>query len=110
MENTSLPEEIIFRSSYQITKQEISEFCRIIGNQAELYVHATDGKLKAPMDFAIVAGWKAVIKSIFPQCIDGDLLRLVHLSNEFRMIESNRILQVIFFFFLKQKKNCHLLI
>ena len=47
----------------------------------------------APMDFAIVVGWKAVIKSIFPDCVDGDLLKLVHLSNEFRMLESNRHLQ-----------------
>ncbi|PUU78407.1 fatty acid synthase beta subunit [Tuber borchii] len=39
----------------------------------------------APMDFAIVLGWKAIIKAIFPKAIDGDLLKLVHLSNSFRM-------------------------
>ncbi|EEB87574.1 hypothetical protein MPER_15032, partial [Moniliophthora perniciosa FA553] len=42
--------------------------------------------VNAPMDFAIVAGWQAIIKSIFPSSIDGDLLRLVHLSNSFRMV------------------------
>ena len=38
------------------------------------------------MDFAIVAGWKAITKPIFPRKIDGDLLKLVHLSNGFRML------------------------
>ena len=38
------------------------------------------------MDFAIVVGWKAITKPIFPRSIDGDLLKLVHLSNGFRMV------------------------
>lgn len=38
------------------------------------------------MDFAIVVGWKAITKPIFPRAIDGDLLKLVHLSNGFRML------------------------
>ena len=33
------------------------------------------------------------MKSIFPQAINGDLLRLVHLSNGFRMVEGARPLQ-----------------
>jgi fatty acid synthase subunit beta len=67
--------------------------------------------VKAPMDFAIVTGWKAsssydsivldidlctqaIMKSIFPSVIDGDLLKLVHLSNGFRMVEGATSLQV----------------
>ena len=38
------------------------------------------------MDFAIVIGWKAIMKAIFPKTIDGDLLRLVHMFNGYRMI------------------------
>ena len=38
------------------------------------------------MDFAIVIGWKAIIKAIFPKSVDGDLLKLVHLSNGYKMI------------------------
>ena len=38
------------------------------------------------MDFAIVVGWKAIMKPIFLRTIDGDLLKLVHLSNGFRML------------------------
>jgi fatty acid synthase subunit alpha, fungi type len=34
------------------------------------------------------------MKSIFPAAIDGDLLKLVHLSSSFRMIEGTRLLQV----------------
>ena len=34
----------------------------------------------------IVTGWQAIMKAIFPETIDGDLLKLVHLSNGFRMI------------------------
>jgi hypothetical protein len=31
--------------------------------------------------------FQAIIKSIFPSVIDGDLLKLVHLSNGFKMVE-----------------------
>src|SRR5204863_4212101 len=47
----------------------------------------------APMDFAIVVGWKSIIKAIFPKSIDGDLLKLVHLSNGFRMTPGSRPLK-----------------
>ena len=47
----------------------------------------------APMDFAIVVGWKSIIKAIFPKSIDGDLLKLVHLSNGFRMLPGARALK-----------------
>jgi fatty acid synthase subunit alpha len=34
------------------------------------------------------------MKSIFPGAIDGDLLKLVHLSNSFRTVEGAKPLQV----------------
>jgi fatty acid synthase subunit alpha len=34
------------------------------------------------------------MKSIFPGAIDGDLLKLVHLSNSFRMVEGAKPLEV----------------
>jgi fatty acid synthase subunit beta len=46
------------------------------------------------MDFAIVVGWKAITKPIFPRKIDGDLLKLVHLSNGFRMLPGATPLKV----------------
>lgn len=63
----------------------IADFCHSVGNAHEAYVETADKPRSAPMDFAIVVGWKAIIKAIFAKAIDGDLLRLVHLSNGFRM-------------------------
>lgn len=37
---------------------------------------------------------QAIMKSIFPTAIDGDLLKLVHLSNGFRMVDGAKPLQV----------------
>ncbi|KXN64626.1 hypothetical protein CONCODRAFT_26600, partial [Conidiobolus coronatus NRRL 28638] len=47
----------------------------------------------APLDYAIRLGWLAIIKTIFPKEIDGDLLKLVHLSNGFRQFDNVRPLQ-----------------
>ena len=71
--------------STTITTDAINDFVHAVGNTGEAFV-ARPGKITyAPMDFAIVVGWKAITKPIFPRKIDGDLLKLVHLSNEFRM-------------------------
>jgi fatty acid synthase subunit alpha len=40
----------------------------------------------APLDFAIVVGWKSIVSALQSKEIDGDLLRLVHLSNEFKVV------------------------
>lgn len=73
---------------------EIKEFCQAVGNQAEIYVDRGQKIIHAPMDFAIVVGWKAIIKAIFPKVIDGDLLKLVHLSNGFRVLDGADLLSV----------------
>lgn len=69
-----------------ITGEEINDFVHAVGNTGEAFVDRPDKVVYAPMDFAIVVGWKAITKPIFPRTIDGDLLKLVHLSNRFRMI------------------------
>jgi len=91
----------------------ISEFCHSVGNRSGAYVEKVSqaifhslmlfrtsshlfqaGKAPlAPMDFAIVVGWKSIIQAIFPKSIDGDLLKLVHLSNSFRMLPGARPLK-----------------
>ncbi|KAK0629611.1 acyl transferase domain-containing protein [Bombardia bombarda] len=68
-----------------ITSEAINEFVHAVGNTGEAFVDRPEKIMYAPMDFAIVVGWKAITKPIFPRTIDGDLLKLVHLSNEFRM-------------------------
>ena len=69
-----------------VTSEAINDFVHAVGNKGEAFVSRPGKEVYAPMDFAIVVGWKAIMKAIFPKAIDGDLLRLVHLSNSFRML------------------------
>jgi fatty acid synthase subunit beta, fungi type len=69
-----------------VTGEAINDFVHAVGNTGEAFVDRQGKVMYAPMDFAIVVGWKAITKPIFPRTIDGDLLKLVHLSNEFRML------------------------
>ncbi|KAJ1924023.1 fatty acid synthase alpha subunit Lsd1 [Tieghemiomyces parasiticus] len=71
----------------RVDRKDIQAFCRAVGNQAEWYVDRGQPDLPAPVDFAIVVGWQAIIKALFPRFINGDLLRLVHLGNGFRLVE-----------------------
>jgi fatty acid synthase subunit beta len=69
-----------------VTSEAINDFVHAVGNAGEAFVDRPGKEVFAPMDFAIVVGWKAITKPIFPRAIDGDLLKLVHLSNGFRMV------------------------
>lgn len=69
-----------------VTSEAINDFAHAVGNHGEAFIDRPGKIMYAPMDFAIVVGWKAITKPIFPRTIDGDLLKLVHLSNEFRMM------------------------
>ena len=69
-----------------VTSQAIADFVHAVGNTGEAFVERPGKTVLAPMDFAIVVGWKAITKPIFPRSIDGDLLKLVHMSNGFRMV------------------------
>lgn len=65
----------------------MKNFVHIIGNNADAYLRGGEkGTIEAPMDFAIVSGWKPLVMALLLKEIDGDLLRLVHLSNEFRIL------------------------
>jgi fatty acid synthase subunit beta len=44
-------------------------------------------KLEAPLDFAIVVAWRAIMGALLRQRVDADLLRLVHLSNSYRVLD-----------------------
>lgn len=85
-----MPEDLKVTDTFKTGKTKvdaaaISEFCHSVGNRSEAYVEKPGKEPLAPMDFAIVVGWQSIIKAIFPKSIDGDLLKLVHLSNGFRM-------------------------
>jgi fatty acid synthase subunit beta, fungi type len=68
-----------------VSGEAINDFVHAVGNTSEAFVDRSGKVMNAPMDFAIVVGWKAITKPIFPRTIDGDLLKLVHLSNQYRM-------------------------
>ena len=89
--NEKVPFETPATSTFEggratVTSQKIADFVHAVGNTGEAFVDRPGKEVFAPMDFAIVVGWKAITKPIFPRSIDGDLLKLVHLSNGFRMI------------------------
>ncbi|KAL8701009.1 MAG: hypothetical protein Q9224_000701 [Gallowayella concinna] len=69
-----------------VSSKAIADFVHAVGNTGEAFVERPGKEVFAPMDFAIVVGWKAITKPIFPRVVDGDLLKLVHLSNGFRMV------------------------
>ncbi|VEU23428.1 DEKNAAC104691 [Brettanomyces naardenensis] len=72
--------------STTITSKDIVELTHAVGNSCEYFVPRPDREQLAPMDFAIIIGWKAIMKAIFPKTVDGDILKLVHLSNSYRML------------------------
>eukprot|EP01117_Protostelium_nocturnum_P000846 TRINITY_DN1109_c0_g1_i4.p1 TRINITY_DN1109_c0_g1~~TRINITY_DN1109_c0_g1_i4.p1 ORF type:complete len:3931 (+),score=1672.78 TRINITY_DN1109_c0_g1_i4:607-12399(+) len=84
-------EETFKGEAVKIDEAELESFCGITG--ASLQRNA-QGKLSVPMDFSIRLGWESIMKATFPSEIDGDLLRLVHLSNSFEWIEGSSPLAV----------------
>jgi acyl dehydratase len=76
-----------------ISASDVEAFCAVVGNQQEEFKTVRTDEVMAPMDFAIVTGWQAIMKAIFPSAIDGDLLKLVHLSNGFKVIPGSRPLK-----------------
>lgn len=90
-ENATVPFDKSLNTSFSggqatVTSEAINDFVHAVGNTGEAFVDRPGKEVLAPMDFAIVVGWRAIIQPIFPRKIDGDLLKLVHLSNSFRML------------------------
>ncbi|KAH9936447.1 uncharacterized protein B0H18DRAFT_1113832 [Fomitopsis serialis] len=55
-----------------------------VGSRGEAFKTGRTDRGEAPMESAIVVGWQAIMKAILPTAVDGDLLKLVHLSIGFR--------------------------
>ncbi|KAI8915921.1 hypothetical protein EDD86DRAFT_221808, partial [Gorgonomyces haynaldii] len=77
-----------FVSKFVIDGKQVSDFVTFIGNNSELYQNKSE-KHVSPLDFAIVVGWKSLVTALQPKEIDGDLLRLVHLSNAFNVLDAS---------------------
>lgn len=76
-DNFDLTKPVYGEKPVEITAEKIKQFTQIIQNSNDYYVG------HAPMDFAIVLCWERIMKYLFHSKIDGDLLKLVHLSNSF---------------------------
>ncbi|PIA13919.1 hypothetical protein COEREDRAFT_10860 [Coemansia reversa NRRL 1564] len=68
------------------TREDIEDFCYAIGNTSERYIAAGGAATIAPLDYAIRIVWPVLCKCIMSPVCDGDLTRLVHLSNGFRVV------------------------
>jgi fatty acid synthase subunit beta len=77
--------EDVFRTEeFVLDAGMIRSFAAAVGNRSEASAGMIGALMEAPLDFGIVAAWKAIMTPLF--AIDADLLKLVHLSNEFRMV------------------------
>ncbi|KPV74523.1 uncharacterized protein RHOBADRAFT_28081 [Rhodotorula graminis WP1] len=78
----------------EINADDIESFCRVVGIDGEAYKQTYKAGMEVPLDFAIKLSWKSIMKPIFPSEVDGDLLKLVHLSNGFRVLPGAPTLKV----------------
>ena len=87
-ENCSSPEELAFYGSEtKISSSDIRAFTRTV--QQFQKSSPPLSKTLAPLDFAMVVGWEAMMKAIFTRSINGNFLDLVHLSNRFKVLDDS---------------------
>jgi len=78
--------EVFDGGSFTVESDTIAEFARCIVNQDDAFSKRFGKELSAPLDFIVVIAWKALMRPLFSHGVHGDLLKLVHLSNEFGMV------------------------
>lgn len=84
--------EDVFHSGYVIVNAELLHgFAAAVGNRCQRFTERVDSPMEAPLDIGIVVAWKAIMKPLF--AINADLLKLVHLSNQFRMMPGQQQLR-----------------
>ncbi|KAJ1746765.1 fatty acid synthase alpha subunit Lsd1, partial [Coemansia sp. RSA 1821] len=68
------------------SSEDVEQFCRAIGNLSSFYISDCSNKSRvAPMDYAMRVFWPALCKCLMSPVCDGDLTKLVHVSNSFHM-------------------------
>ncbi|KAJ1781772.1 fatty acid synthase alpha subunit Lsd1, partial [Coemansia sp. RSA 2399] len=99
-ENSEDGERLINQTGYKamhygkeiaIERDDVSTFCSAVGSLSSRYVvpWSCNGA-HAPLDYAMRVFWPALCKCLMTRTCDGDLTRLVHLSNSFRMLPGAR--------------------
>ncbi|KAJ1769664.1 fatty acid synthase alpha subunit Lsd1 [Coemansia sp. RSA 1843] len=95
-ENSEDGERLIHETGYgimhcgeQITidRDDVNAFCSAVGSLSSRYIAPWDCEgAHTPLDFAMRVFWPALCKCLMTQTCDGDLTRMVHLSNGFRVL------------------------
>jgi fatty acid synthase subunit beta len=77
-----------FSAAGVFSKDHVRQFCVEVGQLFEGYV-SLDEHVKLPIDFSIVACWKAMIRSVLTDERIGsvDRVRLLHLENRFELLQ-----------------------
>eukprot|EP00741_Cyanophora_paradoxa_P008488 tig00001335_g8213.t1 len=71
----------------RVERPDVARFCRAVG----LAPREAAGRALAPLDFAAVAGWDAMMRPVLREEAPVDVARLVHLSNEFEALEARAL-------------------
>ncbi|EAW11677.1 putative fatty acid synthase subunit beta [Aspergillus clavatus NRRL 1] len=69
-----------------LTRTMIKQFAQSILNHNSAYT-STPESVPAPLDLAIAIGWKPLMSCLFTPLVSGDMLRLLHLSNSFELLD-----------------------
>jgi fatty acid synthase subunit beta len=77
-----------------ISHELVRRFMHAISEKSSNLRVSPTGITSVPVDIAIVVSWEVLMQPLLNQGINGDLLRLVHLSNQFQYATSARTLQI----------------
>ena len=95
------PRHGVYECEETVNAKAVSDFCRVIRNHSPMYTKSNNTGSNgatldafAPVDFAIVTCWKAVCQPLFSKHIEGDLMKLVHLSNSFNVLKRGKLMKV----------------
>ncbi|KAJ5964405.1 Fatty acid synthase subunit beta [Penicillium vulpinum] len=90
----STPDFVFRGEDIVLGREAIRRFARSVSNRNPLYYNSrSQGLLVAPLDLAIAVAWKPIMSCLFPDMVSGDMLRLLHLSNEFQLCDGAAPLQ-----------------
>lgn len=76
-------EDVFHSGNVVLTADTISGFAAAVGNRSEVFHGKIGVPMEAPLDIGIIVAWKAIMKPLF--AINANLLKLVHLSSQFKM-------------------------
>lgn len=81
----------VFRSKpHTVTEAEVRAYVAATGEKAKVYTHGDKKGLVAPVNMT-VAFAETLLQTLMDPSIDGDILKLVHLSNSFETVSSEPI-------------------